>query len=127
MQISNTIPEKGLWNLRLSDLWKGFIKSCGGLIVGLVIKLVQDKFKLPSYEEIEPLLEATAYFFLAYMGLNYSTNNVGKLFQSDKQVVSVDVNALKDLQDKADVAENKTDLSSMKTAAPGDQEIQNKK
>lgn len=98
---ANTIPPSGLWKLRVIDFWKGFIKSCGGLIVGLVIKLIQNKFTIPSYEEIQPLLEATAYFFLAYLGVNAATNNVGQLLKNDKPVVLVPKEKLEELEAKA--------------------------
>jgi uncharacterized protein YacL len=103
-ETANIIPEKGLGKLRLEDLWKGFIKSCGGLLIGLIIKLIQDKFKLPAYSEIEPLLEATAYFFLGYIGLNTATNNVGQLFTKDKAVTSISKTDLDDLKAKAATA-----------------------
>lgn len=100
-QATTVIPPGGLGKLKFEDFWKGFVKSCGGLIVGLVIKLIQDKFKLPTYDQIEPLLEATAYFFLGYIGLNAATNNVGQLFKKDKPVVLVDQQHLEDLKQQA--------------------------
>lgn len=98
MQTATLIPPKGLWSLQLRDFWKGFIKSCGGLIIGIVIKMIQNHFHLPSYDEIEPLFEATAYFFFGYIGVNFATNNVGQIMQKDKPVVAVDKDQLDKLQ-----------------------------
>jgi uncharacterized protein YacL len=102
-QTSNTMPPGGLWKLQLADFWKGFVKSCGGLLVGLLINLIQDKFQLPTYEEVQPLLEATVYFFLGYLGINAATNNEGKMFKKDADIVSVSADDLDDL-----IEENKT-------------------
>lgn len=104
-ETANTIPPSGIGTIRWIDVWKGFVKSCGGLILGLIIKMIQDQFKLPTYGQIEPLLEATAYFFLSYLGLNAATNNVGQLFKADQPVTVVDSEHLKNLQAKADSAD----------------------
>jgi len=87
---ASRLPPSGIGKLQASDFLKGLVKSCGGLIVGIVIKLVQNKFKLPAYSEIEPLLEATAYFFLGYLGINAASNNEGQLFTKDKATLTVD-------------------------------------
>lgn len=97
---SNIIPPKGLWTLKLQDFYKGFVKSCGGLVVTVIIKMIQNKFQFPSYTEIEPFLEATAYFFFSYLGFNALTNNVGQLFTKDKPIVAVDKEHLENLEAK---------------------------
>ena len=96
-ETTSSVPPSGYGQLHLSDLWKGFMKSCGGLIIGIIIKLIQDKFKLPEYSEVEPLLEATAYFFLSYLGLNAATNNNGQLFKKDQPVVTVSAEKLNEI------------------------------
>lgn len=100
-QDTTTIPPRGLWTLKLEDIWKGFIKSCGGLILGLIIKMIQDKFHLPAYDQVEPLLEASAYFFLGYIGINYASNNEGKMFKKDAETIRVPVQQLNELKEQA--------------------------
>ena len=100
-QTTASVPPSGYGQLHFSDVWKGLIKSCGGLIIGLVIKLIQDKFKLPTYDQIEPLLEAGAYFLLGYLGVNAATNNTGQLFTKDQPVVAVSAEKLDQVVEKA--------------------------
>lgn len=100
-QSATTIPPKaGIGTLQWSDLFKGLIKSIAGLLVGVIIKTLQDK-SLPTYAEIEPILEACVYFVVGYLGINAATNNVGQIFSKDKPVVMVDKNDLQALQNKA--------------------------
>jgi uncharacterized protein YacL len=94
------IPPAGLWSLKLGDIWKGLLKSCGGLLVGLLMKMIQNKFQLPTYEEVIPLLEATAYFFVGYLGINYASNNVGEPFTKNKPTVVVEQKKLEEKEEK---------------------------
>lgn len=100
-ETTTSIPPSGIGRLHWNDLLKGLIKSSSGLIVGILIKTLQDK-SIPSYAEIEPLLEAVVYFFVGYLGINAATNNVGQMFTQDKPVVVVGAEKLENLQQKAD-------------------------
>jgi len=97
---TSRVPPSGIGQLRWSDLWKGLIKSVSGLLVGLLIKTIHDK-QLPTYGEIEPLLEATVYFLIGYLGINAGTNNVGQLFKSNQPTVTVPAKELEKVIDKA--------------------------
>ncbi len=99
-QTATTIPPSGIGKLQFQDFLRGLVKSTSGLLIGLVIKFIQDKH-LPPYSEIEPLLEATAYFFMGYIGINAATNNEGKMFKSDAPVVTVSAKELDKVIDKA--------------------------
>lgn len=101
MQQTATIPPKGLGKLGWNDLLKGLIKSIAGLLVGMIIKTLQEKH-IPPYSEIEPILEAVVYFIVGYLGINIATNNVGQMFTKDKPVVAVDAEKLDTLQKEAD-------------------------
>lgn len=85
---TTSVPPSGIGQLRWSDLWKGLIKSCSGLLVGVLIKCLQEK-TIPTYGQIEPLLEAGVYFLVGYLGINAATNNEGKLFKADAPTVTV--------------------------------------
>lgn len=95
------IPAKGFGSLRGSDFIKAFVKSSGGLILAIGMKALQVKH-FPSYDQIEPLLEAALFFVVSYLGFNGATNNVGQMFKRDKPVVIVDKEHLEELQNKAD-------------------------
>src|SRR4051812_46205423 len=103
-QTATTLPLKsGIGTLRWADLLKGLVKSVAGLFVGVLIKTLQDK-QLPTYAEIEPILEACVYFIVGYLGINAATNNVGQMFTKNKAVVTVDKEHLENLQAQANEA-----------------------
>jgi hypothetical protein len=102
-ETASSIPPSGLGSLKWSDLWKGLIKTVSGLLVGLIIKTIQDG-ELPTYAEISPLLEACVYFIVGYLGINAGTNNVGQLFTKNKPTVKVPAKELDEVLDKANEA-----------------------
>lgn len=97
-ETTTSIPPSGFGKLQWSDLWKGLIKSCSGLLLGLLIKTLQDK-QWPTYDQIEPLLEACIYFLFGYLGINAATNNEGKLFKKDAPFVTVSAEKLKEVSE----------------------------
>lgn len=101
---TTTIPPSGIGQIKWSDVFKGLIKTTGGLIVGLLVKMIQSK-GLPTYAEISPILEVCVYFFASYLGINAATNNVGQIFAKNKSVVTVDKQHLETLTDKANKTE----------------------
>lgn len=104
-QTATKVPPSGIGRLQLADLWKGFIKATGGIFLALIVKSLNDK-ALPTYDQMVPFLEAGIYFFASYLGINAATNNVGEIFQKDKDVVVVGKKSLDDLEQKADAAQN---------------------
>jgi len=98
---TSSVPPSGIGQLHLSDFFKGLIKSISGLLIGVVIKTIQDK-QLPPYAEIAPILEAAVYFLVGYLGINAATNNVGQLFAKDKAVVTVGAEKLDEVVKQAD-------------------------
>lgn len=100
---TNIIPPRGLGQIGWQDVWKGLIKSCGGLILSLLLQEIGNKFQPLNYDtQIAPLLVAVVGFFAAYLGLNAATNNVGQLFQANKPVVPVAKKEYEELKAKAD-------------------------
>lgn len=99
-ETSNTIPPGGIGKLQWSDLWKGIIKSLSGLVVGLIIQMIDDG-RLPTYAEIAPILKATVYFLVGYLGINAGTNNVGQLFKKDQPTTTVPAKELEKVIEKA--------------------------
>lgn len=97
---ASTIPPGGIGKLQWSDLWKGIIKSISGLLVGVIIQMIDDG-RLPTYAEIAPLLKATVYFLVGYLGINAGTNNIGQLFTRDKPTVTVGAKELDKVIDLA--------------------------
>lgn len=100
-ETTTPLPPRGLGNVQWSDVLKGFVKVAGGLILALVLTTLRNK-AWPTYEQIEPILEVGATFFLSYLGINAATNNVGQIFKKDQPTVPIGVDKLKDLQTKAD-------------------------
>lgn len=99
-QEQTSMPAGGIGKIQWQDVWRGLIKTTGGLILGVVITMIHDK-ALPTYDQISPFLEACAYFFASYIGINAATNNVGQFLKKDKETITVSTAALDDLQEKA--------------------------
>src|SRR6478752_10554187 len=99
-ETASSVPPSGIGELHLSDFFKGLIKSIAGLLIGVVVKVIHDR-QLPPYDEIAPILEATVYFLVGYLGINAATNNVGQLFKGNQPVVTVPAEELDKVIDKA--------------------------
>lgn len=99
-ETTSSIPPTGIGTLQLSDFWKGLIKTLSGLLVGLIIETIDEKH-FPTYEQIAPLLKASIYFLVGYLGINLGTNNVGQLFKKDEPVITVGAKELDKVIDKA--------------------------
>lgn len=96
-----SIPQKGLWTIKAMDWIKGLGLALSTSILALGSLFIQNHWKLPTFEVLEPYLNTIGYGFIAYIGKNLTTNNVGQLFQKDKPLVSVGAAKLAALQQKA--------------------------
>lgn len=98
---ATSIPPGGMWKIKASDFLKGLWLSVGSAVLSLVYLLISNHWKLPSFDQIEPYLNAIAIGFVSYIGKNVTTNNVGQLFKPDKSVVMVGKDHLQAISDKA--------------------------
>ncbi len=99
-QEAQTVPPKGLYTLQVSDFVKGLgFVLFGNLAAALIFLIRQDHW--PSWVEWQPYAESALTVFLAYIGKNFFTNNVGEVFTQDKPVVKVDIETLDNLKQKA--------------------------
>ncbi len=105
-QQGTTIPPKGLWTLKAQDFIKGLWLAIGSSVLAFGYAIVQNHWHMLSFVQSEPYINTIAAGFLAYIGKNFASNNVGQLFKADKPVVHVDVQELDDLKAKADEAQN---------------------
>ena len=105
-QTSTAIPQKGLWTVKLSDFIKGLWLAIGTSILTLGSVIIANHWRIPPFATLEPYLDTIGYGFLAYLGKNLTTNNVGELFKKDKPVVPVDAAELNALQQKAASSNN---------------------
>lgn len=100
-EVATSIPQKGLWSIKISDFLKGLWISVGSSVIAFIYLIINNHWKLPTFEVFEPYLNAIGFSFLSYLGKNLSTNNVGELFKKDKPVVHVDASELASLQQQA--------------------------
>lgn len=106
---STSIPQKGMWTIKAMDWVKGLGIALFGNIAAMGIYLVkQDHW--PTYEEWQPYIVITVTTFFAYIGKNFTTNNVGNLFQKDQPVVHVNAEKLASLEKKAEAAEDQNPI-----------------
>lgn len=108
-QTATTVPPKGLGSVKLRDLWKGlYYIAISQVIVMLGLlgeNILQEHPHFPTWIQWLPYLKAAVASLAAYLGGKLGVNNVGQIFQKDKPVVHVDVESLKELQEKANEAE----------------------
>lgn len=103
--VATTVPPKGLGSIQ----WKDFLKGLYYAIIGNVIYLVsffissllQETPHFPTWAEWLPYIKGIAAAFGGYIVGKLGVNNVGQIFQKDKQIVHVDANDLKELENKA--------------------------
>lgn len=98
---TTSIPQKGLWTMKAMDWVKGLGLALGTSILALGSLIISNHWRIPPFEVLEPYLDTIGYGFLAYIGKNLTTNNVGQLFKKDQPVVHVDASELASLQQKA--------------------------
>lgn len=99
---ASQIPPKGLWTVKASDFVKGLWLSISSGVLALAYFILSNHFKLPTMEQAEPYLQTIGAGFIAYIGKNWGTNNVGQFLKPDKPVVTVGKEKLEDLKDEAD-------------------------
>lgn len=100
-ETTTSIPQKGLWTMKAMDWIKGLGIALGTSILALGSLIIQNHWKMPTFVVLEPYLDTIGYGFLAYIGKNISTNNVGQLFTKDQPIVHVEASELAALQQKA--------------------------
>lgn len=101
-QNATTIPPKGLWKIKGQDFIKGLWLAIGSSVLAFGYAITQNHWHMLTFLQSEPYLNTIAAGFVAYIGKNWASNNVGQLFTSDKPVVHVDVKELDDLKVKAE-------------------------
>lgn len=106
-ETATSIPQKGLGTIQWTDFLKGLWISVGSSILALVYLLINNHWKMPSFSEVEPYLNAIVIGFVSYLGKNLTTNNVGQLFKKDKPVVHVNAEKLQTLEQKAAALDEK--------------------
>jgi hypothetical protein len=103
-ETTTSIPQKGLWTVKATDFLKGLWMAVGSSVIAFGFLIINNHWHLPSFDQLEPYLNAFAIAFLTYIGKNAVTNNVGEILKKDKPVVHVDASELASLQQKASEA-----------------------
>lgn len=100
-ETASSIPAKGLWTIKAQDFFKGLWLAVGSAVLAFGYAIMQNHWHLLTFDQSEPYLNTIAAGFIAYIGKNVGTNNVGQLFKKDKPVVSVTKERLDTLEAKA--------------------------
>ena len=100
-ETATSIPQKGLWTVKAADFLKGLWMAVGSSVIAFGFLIINNHWRIPSFDQLEPYLNAFSIAFLTYIGKNVVTNNVGELFKKDKPVVHVNAEKLQTLEQKA--------------------------
>ena len=109
-EVATKVPPKGLWSLQARDFLKGLYYAVVGQLVIMIYFLIQNLLQehphWPTWAEWLPSVKAFVSTFAGYILGKIGVNNVGEIFTKDKPVVHVDATDLKNLENKARVADN---------------------